>query len=303
MATYRANFPDLLEPVFRKIFDDRYKELPQEFPTIYSVSNSGKQQEKDSAVSGFGLLELTPEGGAINYEDPVQMYDKTYTHLKYTKGFKISEEMYEDDQYNVMKKKPKALGRAVRRTADYYGAQAFNNAFNTANPGGDGVPMCSTVHPRSDGGTAQSNASATGITLTDQNLAVGRIAMRGQLDDKGMRILAKANTILTGVELEDTAKRLVGSAKRPGVADNDINVHENAYTLRVWDYITSDTAWFLLGDDRELNWFWRIRPEFKQDDRFDTGMGCYKTRIRFSYGWSDWRAIWGSQGDGAAYAD
>lgn len=300
---YRSGFGDLLEPGFRTIFNDKFSEIPQLFPQLFHVNTSDKQEEKDSAVSGFGLLSQTAEGGSVVYEDPVQMYDKRYIHLKYTKGFKISEELYEDEQYNVMNKKPAALGRATRRTAEYSASNVFNNAFSTSYLGGDAKPLCSISHPRSDGGTSQSNASASGITLTETNLDTGRLALRAQLDDKGMKIEAQANTLVVGPTLEKQAHIIVDSNLRSDSADNDLNFYKGKLKIVVWDWLTSLTAWFLIDSrQHELNWFWRVKPEFKQDTAFDTGMALYKTRTRYSNGWSDWRGFWASKGDGAAYA-
>lgn len=304
MAAYRSNFGDLLEPGFREIFDDRYDEIPQIFPEIFNVESSDKQDEKDSAVSGFGYWLETDEGGQVNYEDPVQMYDVTYTHKKYTKGFKISEEMYEDDLYRVMNRKPGQLAVAARRTAEYYAASVFNNAYSTSYTGGDSVPLCSTVHPRSDGGSTQSNASSTGITLGEDNLNTGLLALEGQLDDKGMKIAAEATHIVVPRDLKKKAEILVGSSGRPETADNDLNYYKGLGLKVVsWHYLTSSTAWFLLDKRLHLlTWFWRVKAEFKQDNAFDTGMALYKGRMRFSKGWSDWRGVWGSKGDGSSYS-
>jgi phage major head subunit gpT-like protein len=304
MAAYRSGFGDLLEPGFREIFDDNFKEKEQVFPQLFHVNTSAKQDEKDSAVSGFGLMQETAEGAPIDYEDPVQMYDVTYTHLKYTKGFKVSREMYEDDLYNIMNKKPAALGKSARRTAENQAAQVFINAFTSTQLGGDGEELCSTVHPRADGsGSTQSNASATGITLTEENLETALVAMRDQLDDKGQVIDIMPSVILVPIDLRKTAHLIVDSPLRQGTADNDANVYKNQFQIIDWIYLTSTTAWFLIDKNQhELNWFWRIRPEFKQDDSFDTDMALYKSRQRFSRGFSDWRGVWGSAGNAAAYS-
>jgi phage major head subunit gpT-like protein len=302
MASYRANFGDLLEPGLRKIFDDKYKEMPEVFSSIFHVNSSTTDTERDSAMTGFGLLTQTAEGSPISYEDPVQMYDTVYVHLKYTKGFKVSEELVEDDRYNIIKKKPAALAKSCRRSAEYLASQIFNNAFSSG-VGGDAKYLCSTLHPRADGGTAQSNASATGITLTEANLNTALLAMRGQLDDKGQKIATRADTIVVPPALEKTAQILTNSKLRPGTADNDFNYYEGLLKVISWDWLTSSTAWFLIdSSEHELNWFWRISPEFKQDNSFDTGMALFKARMRSSVGWSDWRGFWGSAGDGAAYA-
>ena len=302
MASYRANFGDLLEPGLRQIFDDKFAEIPEVFSSIFHVSSSSTDTERDSALTGFGLLVQTAEGAPISYEDPIQMYDVTYVHLKYTKGFKVSEELVEDDRYNVIKKKPAALAKSCRRTAEYLAAQVLNNAFSSGT-GGDAKYLCSISHPRADGGTAQSNASATGITLTEANLNTALLAMRGQLDDKGMKVSVKADTIIVPPALEKTAQILTNSRLRPGTADNDFNYYEGLLKVISWDWLSSSTAWFLVDSgEHELNWFWRVKPEFKQDVSFDTGMALFKARFRASRGWSDWRGTWGSAGDGAAYS-
>ena len=303
MPALRSAFGDVLEPGFREIFDDSFKEVAMVGPKVFHENSSDKQDEKDSAITGFGLLQLTGEAEVVDYEDPVQMYDKTYTHLKYTKGFKISRELYEDDQYNVMKKKPAALGRAARRTVENEASQVLNRAFNSSYVGGDSEELCSTSHDRADGGTAQSNASATGITLTEANLETGVLASRNQLDDKGMKIDIMPNLLLVPINLNKTSHLIVDSPLRQGTADNDANVYKSQFQIIDWLYLTSTTAWFLIDKSaHELNFFWRIRPEFKQDTTFDTDLALFKVRTRFSLGWSDWRGVWGSKGDGSAYS-
>lgn len=304
MATYRSTIGDILEPGFRKIFDDAFEEMPLVFPKIFNVNKSSKQDEKDSGVTGFGLLQETAEGASVDYDDPIQMYDVTYTHQKYTKGFKVSEEMVEDDQYNVIKGKPAQLARAARRTAEYSAANVFNRAFNSSYTGGDAQELCSTVHPRSDAGDTQSNASSTGITLTESNLETARIAFRQQLDDRGMRIQVMPKVLLVPVDLEKDAKIITGSSLRSGTADNDANIYKGMFKVISWEYLTlNDTFWFLLDTSQhKVNWFWRVQPEFKQDNAFDTGMALFKTRTRFSNGWSDWRGVWGSKGDASSYS-
>src|SRR3990167_7974809 len=214
MPALRSAFGDVLEPGFREIFDDSFKEVAMVGPKV----------------------------------------------------FKISRELYEDDQYNVMKKKPAALGRAARRTVENEASQVLNRAFNSSYFCGDSEELCSTSHDRADGGTAQSNASATGITLTEANLETGVLASRNQLDDKGMKIDIMPNLLLVPINLNKTAHLIVDSPLRQGTADNDANVYKSQFQIIDWLYLTSTTAWFLIDKSaHELNFFWRIRPEFKQD--------------------------------------
>jgi phage major head subunit gpT-like protein len=292
MAAIRASFSDLLTPGFRKIFNDKYSEVPMVMDRLFHVNESSKDTEKDSAVTGMGLATQTAEGAPIDYEDPVQMFDTTYSHLKYTKGFKISLEMYEDDLYGIMNKRPAALGKSMRRTAEDQASLVFRRAFNSSYLGSDSEELASTSHDRSDGGTVQSNASSTGITLTETNLETARLAMRNQLDDKGQIIDVNADVLLVPIALEKTAHLIVDSTMRSGTEDNDMNFNKGKFTIIPWIYLTSTTAWFLIdSSEHELTWFWRKRPTFKQDELFDTEYAVYKSTMRLSRGWSDWRGV------------
>lgn len=300
----RAAMQDILAPELAEVFFDRYEAEPEMMPMIFNVKTSDRDHETDSAVSGFSLLVQTAELGPLDYEDPNQMYKTNYSHLKYTKGFKVSQELLEDDQHNIIRAMPAALGKAAKRTQEYYAASVLNNGFNTSYTSyGDNKPLFSTLHPRADGGTAQSNASSTGLTLTEGNLETQMTQGRKLLDDKGQRIVLRYNRLIVPVDLEKTAMIITNSTLRPGTANNDVNVYSNRFQVMAWEYLTSATAWFL-QDARNhlLTWYWRIRPEFKQDNSFGTDALLYKVRMRFSTGWSDYRGMMGSKGDGAAYS-
>lgn len=301
----RAHFSDLLTPGFREIFDDKFAEMPMVLNSVFHVQDSTKADEKDTSISGFGLAAETAEGAPIDYDDVVQGYDKTYTHLKYSKGFKVTLEMVEDDLYNIIRKKPAALGKAMRRTAENQAALIFNNGFSTSYAdGGDGKQLFSTSHPRPDAGTSQSNASSTGIILSETNLETAKLAVRAQKDDRGMITDIEANTLLVPDGLDQTAHLIIDSPMRSGTADNDVNTHKGQYNIITWKYLTNATAWFLLdSSNHELNWFWRRRPTFKNDELFDTEYAVYKSTMRLSRGWSDWRGVYGSKGDAAAFSD
>jgi hypothetical protein len=286
------------------VYDDAFQEEQLVYPSIFNMLTSSKQDETDTGFTGFKLHTIKTENASLDYDDPIQMYDVTYVHDEYSLGFKVSEVLWEDDQYNVIKRKAAQLGRSARRTQETSAANVFNNAFTSTVTGGDAKDLCSTVHPRSDGGTSQSNASATGITLTESNVETARIAFRQQLDDRGLIIQVMPDLLVVPVDLEKTAEIIVGSTMRPGTADNDLNFYKGKFQIVPWEYITTNnTVWFLLDKSQhKLNWFWRVRNQFKNDSAFDTGALLFKSRMRYSVGFSDWRGVWGSKGDGAAYS-
>lgn len=304
MAAIRGNFQDELDPAVREVFFDRYDEEPQMMPKIFNVMTSDRDSEVHSATTGFGRMNETSELGALDYEDPVKMFRTTYTHLKYTKGFKVSQELVEDDQHNVISQMPRALAKSVVYTTEYWAASVFNNGFSTSYTSyGDGKPLFSTLHTRADGGTAQSNASSTGIVLSEPNLETLRLQLEQAKNDKGQTVAFMPDTLVVPLALRKTANIITDSSLRPGTANNDVNIYEGMFKVMAWHYLTSSTAWFLADSrNHQLNWFWRVRPEFKSDFNFDADAALYKVRIRFSFGWSDWRGVAGSKGDGSAYS-
>jgi len=239
-------------------------------------------------------LTATSEGAPITYEDPLQGYDTSYVHTKYAKGFKITREMYEDDQYNVMKKMPKGLASATNRTVETQAATILINSF-TSGTGGDGKYLCAADHPRADGGTAISNTETHAISETYLNTAY--VAMVKTVDDKGQRILVRPDTLIIPPDLEATTRILLESQGRTATNYNEINPYQGKFKVQVWNYLTSTTAWWMIDSQiHQLNFFWRVKPEFAQDESFDTDVALYKVRCRFSCGWSDWRGVFGSTG-------
>jgi len=303
MTAIRASFQDELDPSMRTIFFDRYDEEPQIMPKVFNVLTSTMDSEKDSGATGFGKLVQTNELGALDYEDPLAMLKTTYSHLKYTKGFKVSQELVEDDQSNIIKRMPGALAKSVVYTTEYWGADVLNKGFNTSYTSyGDGKPLFSVGHTRADGGTAQSNADANGIVFSEPNLETGRLALEKALNDKGQVVAFKADTVISPIDLRKSVRIVTESTSRPGTANNDVNIYEGVFKNIFWRYLDSTTAWFLADSGNHLlQWFWRIRPEFKSDYNFDADAALYKVRIRFSRGWSDWRGMWGSKGDASSY--
>jgi len=209
------------------------------------------------------------------------------------------------------------LGISARRWGQQAAFQPLINGFttNAAVNGfditlyGDGVPMFSTLHPRADGGATQSNASSTGIALTETNLEVGRIALVKQLLDDGSP-LALLGPIWLAVptDLEKTAKIITDSPLRSETSDNDINFYTGGVVNVVASqYLTathggSATAWYLLAQglshvtlvDRKVPTLWdQISAEGGLDVHVDS---------RLSVGHSHWLGSWASKGDLGAYA-
>src|SRR3990167_6969136 len=237
MAALRSTFGDLLEPGFKLIFDENYREPDRVYNKVFHVMNSTKQDERFSSVTGFGLLDVKSDNATITYDDPIQGYDYLLSHNTYAKGFKVSKELWDDDQYNIMNSKPRQLGIAARRTEETTAANLLNRAFNSGYLGGDDQELVYTVHPREDGGTSQSNASATGLIFGEENYETAKLAMRGQLDGRGQIIEVMPSVLLIPENLKKTADIVFKSNLRSGTADNDFNPYLNELQVIEWLYM------------------------------------------------------------------
>jgi phage major head subunit gpT-like protein len=304
------SFGRLLEPGLRKIFMDAYTEVPEQFSKVFNVQNSNKAIETDLRMGGFGLWEKKDSAGSVQYQDTVDPLALQYIHEEFASGFTIERKLVDDESYNQINKMPKALARAARATIETKAADIFNNAF-TVN-GFDGVPLISATHKRLDGGTmsnrlaASDGAGAADGALSDRNLKAALIQTRRQVDDKGIIIQVQPKKLIVPPTLEYQARTLLESANLSANGTgsgmtNDKNVINGKVEVVVMDYFNSNTAWFLLDPTvAEINFFWRKRLEFKQDEDFSTMQSKYRGYMRFSAGYSDYRGIFGSLGTGAA---
>lgn len=299
-----TNFGKLLEPGLRKIFFETYDEIPEQFPKIFNVQTSTSATETDHGMGAFGdWEERTSETSAVSYAKIKDGGDVTYTHKAFTKGFMIGRELYDDEKYGQMKKMSKALARAGRAKVERDAISVLLNGFSESKgfKGRDEKPLFHNAHDLVDSEETCSNMMTD--ALSEASLKKAIKMMSEQLDEAGNLIQMKATKLIVPPALEDTAIRLLRSTQLPGTNNNDTNAYlKDRMEIVVMDYLGevaggSDKVWFLQdGSRHELNFFWRVKPEFKNEEDFDTFVAKYRGYMRYSYGFSDWRGMIGSTG-------
>ena len=299
------NFGKLLYPGLRKIFFETYDEIPEQFPKIFNVETSTSATETDYGMGAFGdWTERTDELSPVAYAKIKDGGEVVYKHKAFTKGFMISRELNDDEKYGQMKKMAKALARAGRAKVEKDAITVLTKGFKDdvgAFKGRDKKELFHDAHTLVDSSKTCSNLM-TG-PLNEENLKKAIQMMASQLDEAGNLIQMKATKLIVPPALEDTALRLLHSSQLPGTELNDTNEYlKNRLQVVVMDYLGataggSDTAWYLQdGTRHELNFFWRVKPEFKNEEDFDTFVAKYRGYMRYSYGFSDWRGMVGSKG-------
>tara|TARA_R100000808_G_C2154775_1_gene166129 strand:+ start:5263 stop:6171 length:909 start_codon:yes stop_codon:yes gene_type:complete len=300
MALNRANFAKLLEPGLNALFGLEYATYPEEWKAVFSSNTSNKAFEEDVLLEGFGNAPVKTEGSAVAYDNASQQWTARYQHETIALAFAITEENEEDGQYGSLASRyTKALARSVSSTKEIKAANILNNSTTAGYTGGDGVVLLSTSHPSRAGN--QSNTLATAADLTETSLEQVLINIADMKDDRGLRIAAQGTTLIIPTAYVFQAQRLLESAGRVGTADNDINaINSGGYLpngYHVMRRLSDSDAWYVKTDVPDgLKMFQRTPLKKGMEGDFETGNIRYKVRERYSFGWTDWRGIFGSEG-------
>lgn len=296
MTALRPNFSDILAPGLAEVVALSYRQYPDEYTKIFNVENSTRQYEKTTTIEGLGIATVKDEQTGVTYGDLTQGYDKTYTHTTYGIGFKVSQEMYDDDLYGVMKKAAQYLGRSMKLRIETSAANVFNNGFNSSYTGGDGKELFATDHPFASGGTGR-NELSTPADLSQASIEQMLTDIESTTDSTGAPIALIARKLLVAPANRWTASVILESQLKSGTANNDKNpLLDLDLTYIVNHYLSDPDAYFMLCDQNELKFYMRQKPKFENGDDFDTGDAKYKVTSRYSTGWADWPGVFGTPG-------
>jgi len=301
MAITSSSFAKLLWPGLNSIYGKAYSEHSVEYTDLFDEFKSSRAYEEDLGVSSFGLASQKGEGNSIAYDEEQQAFLTRYSHVVYGLGFVITREMVEDDQYGqVGDRRSRALAFSMRQTKETVGANVYNRAFNSSYVGGDGLEMCSTAHLNYAGGT-WANELTTAADLSEAALEQACIDIMKFTNDRGLKISVMPQSLIIPSDLVFEAERILKSPYRVGTADNDINAIKQMGKfpggIKVNHYLTDSDAWFIRTNVKDgLKCFNRRPMAFAVDNDFDTENAKFKATERYSFGWTDPRAIFGSPG-------
>ena len=301
MAISRAQLLKELLPGLNALFGLQYKTYDQEHEEIYETETSERSFEEETKLSGFSAAPVKNEGSALAYDNAQEAWTARYNHETIALGFSLTEEAIEDNLYDSLSARyTKGLARAMAYTKQVKGAAVINNGFTAGYNGGDGVVLFSTAHPLISGGT-NSNRPSTGADLNETSLEAAVIQIAGWTDERGLLIAAKPKKLIVPPSLQFVATRLLETSLRVGTTDNDINAIKSngsipgGYTVN--HYLTDTNGWYLCTDvPNGMKHFVRTPLSNGMDGDFDTGNVRYKSRERYSFGWSDPLGMFGSPG-------
>jgi hypothetical protein len=301
MAISRAQLLKELLPGLNALFGLEYAKYGEEHKEIYETESSERSFEEETKLSGFSAAPVKNEGSAIAYDNGQEAWTARYNHETIAQGFSLTEEAIEDNLYDSLSARyTKALARSMAYTKQVKASAVLNNGFTTGYNGGDGVPLFSAAHPLVSGGT-NSNVPSTPADLNETSLEAAVIQISLWTDERSLLIAAKPRKLIVPPSLQFVATRLLETELRVGTNDNDINALKNNGSIpegyAINHFLTDTNAWFLTTDvPNGMKHFERVPLQNSMDGDFDTGNVRYKSRERYSFGWSDPLGMFGSAG-------
>jgi phage major head subunit gpT-like protein len=304
---------NVLESVFRELYTREMTNKTDYVPKMYDVQKSDKATESVEMIGGEGLMEDWKfSNNQVKYEDVDQLWQKYFTHAKYSLGREIDRDFVDDLKLTAIRDRIRSLADAVYKTQQMQGAQWFNNGdrtttavdyrgrvYNAALP--DGKALFATDHPYSPTNSVDTQSNKGTAELSIDTFDATFVAMQGWKDDKGNLMAAMGDTLYVAPGLRRIALQIAGLPSsnkviyEPGNADHNANIYaDGSVKVVVNPFFTNPKAWVLADSTRMMNamkWFNRRLPETGSITDFDTEIAKYKVVKRCTFGAVDWS--WG----------
>lgn len=283
---------------------DTWRSYEPEYSKIFSVQKSKKAYEEDVIRSGTAILQVKPEGQAIQYDSYSEVGLQRYVHVNYGLGVSITEEAIDDNLYvNEAAKAGELLGKSEKITKETIAAQLFDSGYGTTVfTAWDGVALFSASHKIGKGGT-YSNMLSTPSALNQASIESAIIAIARFKDSSGLIAQVKAKKLVVPVSDQFIAERILGSYLQSDNANNNINALQSLGIFTegwmVNHHLVNQTNWFITTDTMDGLKFFQRSEKSGSDNDFNTSDYRHKVTTRFSLGITDPRGVFGSGNAGS----
>ncbi len=302
MPVALSQIRDLLLPGLWGI-SGKYPMIERQWPKIFRQTNSNMALERRAQMRFLGLAQIKQEGGVTAFDNAAgQRFVYNAEHFEIGLGYAITRKAIDDNLYkSEFGPSNDGLMESFKETEEIYAANVLNsgNVYSNAT-GGDGVSLINTAHPIDPPYANIANQPSPDVDLNETSLLNALITIRANWRDQaGLKIHARGRKLIVPPNLEPIAIRLFRSDLRPGTASNDVNaIHTMNESLKegymVYDYLTSNFAWFVLTNHDGLVFFHRKPFEMDMSVEFTTDNLLVKGYQRYVPTYYDWRAIWGT---------
>jgi len=284
------------------LFDVRgsYEMIPKQWDKVFKTHKSVMAVERSTQMAFVALPFLKDEGAATQFDNNAgERFTWAFVHIEVALGYAITRKAIDDNLYKAQFNPTNLkLQEAFAQFKEIQGANVLNlgNVYNSSQIG-DGKALFAVDHPWDQGTWA--NTSSVPKSLNESSLLAVMANVRSQfVNERGLKILARARKLIVPVNLQPVAIRLLKTELRPGTADNDVNAILTTSGglpegFLVMDFLTSNFAWFVTTNIEGL--IHMLRVPYESDMWVDniTDNLLVKAYERYSFGYNDPRAAWG----------
>lgn len=296
MVAQRNNFSQLLAPGLADVMFEWLESHPEEYSQFLRIEDSTRAYEDEQIVAGLGSVPRKPEGESLQYDDPIQGGTKRYLHETFALGFRVTKEMWDDEQYGTMKQVAQDFSSSIRQTIESNGANVLNGAFGAVTTA-NGKPLVDSAQPLLGGGT-YSNRVTTNVALSVTGMQEAIILFEKMVNERGLIKRLVPQRLWISPDLQWVAGEILHSSYKPFTGNNEVNVMQGRLDPLISHYASSTTAWFVLSAqaDHRCKFKWRQRPQMDRADDFDTKSAKFSNDFRHSTGATHWQGVVGSLG-------
>lgn len=277
-----------------------YDNHPEFHKDMFEMGTSDLGYEEDVMITGSDLAPQKQESVAVSYSTISQNFIYRYTHVVYGIAFAITAEAKDDGKYLPMVERITKHGiRSMVRTKETVSANIYNRAFSSSYTYGDGSALIVTSHATVNG--TQANTLTNSVDFSEAAAEDFCILIRKATDPAGNPIALMPKKLIGPVDLEFDFERVTKSTLQNDTANNAVNAlretgkFSEGYLCN--PYLTDTDAFFIQTDAGDgLKGFNRKARTLSQDGDFDTDNVKMKFIERYSFGATDWRGLYGSQG-------
>lgn len=285
---------------------------------VFNVKKSNRFGEKIGQITTFSdFVPTTADGANATLDDIIGGPTKTIQHTTFKKLFRITREMNEDNEVDLMQSKARGMVQSYKRTrADFASAALTANAeaattqttFTFAGVSGfdcasaDGKAVFAVDHPQAtDTSATQSNIFTNAFGSDDQMLHRLANIGRNYKNNSGLVMGYTYDTIIIPSncpELERVVKKIIRSELQVGSDYNDANINKGLWKLIIdpsWQVSSGDAAPYILMSsqaNKELlgNKFYdRVSLDVTGDVDITTNDMIWNGYSRFSAGFTSWQ--------------
>jgi hypothetical protein len=304
-GAFRDFFLETMLPALQITVVNAYKRRGQQWSRIFAqdtVANGGVLQA--SQISGVGLARQITEGADVEFDTPVQGFDKTYKPVRYGLGIQVSQDTVEDDQKaRLVPKLAQMLSWSIAESIEIQAASVINNGFTAgAYAGPDAVALFSASHPLVKAGGVENNLLSAAADFDNESLALALTDYETMVNAEGKQMLLPTPKVIVAPENRWAVAEVIESKMRSDTANNATNplgyAEGGMPEWMVWNYLTDPDSWFLIAPpgNSGLLVVWRRKPYIQHGFEEKSETGWTAMRYKMDVGFHDFYGAYGVAG-------